>query len=482
MNATAEPAHRRARTKIVATVGPACSSRDQLRELVVAGVDVFRLNMAHGNLAQHEQVLSNIRWAAEQQDRPIGVLADLSGPKIRLGTLAEDPLDCPMGANFEFVPGEVSSQSHQLTTNYKQLLAELNEGDRVLLADGTVEMHVIGKTHNSVQCEVTTPGQLRSRQGVNLPGVKLSVPSITEKDRQNAVWAAQHEIDFVSLSFVRAAAEVRELKEMMFELGSHARIIAKIEKPEALECLEAIVAVSDGVMVARGDLGVEIDVAETPVAQKRIIDTCTRYRRPVIVATQMLDSMQHARRPTRAEVSDVANAILDGADACMLSGETAIGKFPQQSVEMMNRIMLATERLLAEGATRQVEPEMTTAGVHPITESVVYGAARIAERLRAKVVVIATRTGRTALAKSKQRDFIATVSVSNEETTLRQMGLLWGIEPIRGAPTGGPALQDFINDWGRKYGTLSKGDLVVLLASADYRTDAHNQVLVHEVT
>ena len=439
--------------------------------------------MAHGSLQQHEAVLENIRGAAEQQDRPIGVLADLSGPKIRLGTLVGDTLDCLAGADITFVPGDTSKRPNQLTTNYDLLIDELSAGDRVLLADGTVEMLVVGKTQDSVQCKVVMPGILRSRQGVNLPGVKLSVPAITERDREHAVWAAKQAVDFVGLSFVRAAAEVFELKEMLRELGSHAQTIAKIEKPEALLCLEEIVSAADGVMVARGDLGVEIDVAETPVAQKRIIDTCTRFRRPVIVATQMLDSMQHVRRPTRAEVSDVANAILDGADACMLSGETAIGKYPRESVEMMNRIMLSTEKNLTVRPAPQIGPaESGSSGIHRITESVVYGAARIAERLDAKVVVIATRSGRTALVKSKQRDFISTISVSNQEETLRKMSLLWGVEPIRGAPSDVPALREFIDDWGRQHEALSKGDLVVLLASGDFCTDAHNQVLVHEVS
>jgi pyruvate kinase len=268
---------------------------------------------------------------------------------------------------------------------------------------------------------------------------------------------------------------------MLRELGSQAMTIAKIEKPEALENLEDIVSASGGIMVARGDLGVEIDVAETPVAQKRIIDTCTKMRRPVIVATQMLDSMQHSRRPTRAEASDVANAILDGADACMLSGETAIGKYPQESVETMNRILLATERLLLERPIRHIEPDAKASGVHPITESMVYGAGRIAQRLSAKAVVISTRSGRTALAKSKQRDFISTLGVSANEETLRKMALFWGIEPIRGALSNETELSDFIDEWGKHHGMLVRGDLVVLMASGDFRSDAHNHVLVHEV-
>ena len=258
--------------------------------------------------------------------------------------------------------------------------------------------------------------------------------------------------------------------------------VAKIEKPEALECLDDIVIAADAIMVARGDLGVEIDIERTPVEQKRIIDACTKFRRPVIVATQMLDSMQASRRPTRAEASDVANAILDGADACMLSGETAIGDFPTESVDMMNRIMLATEARLITHPPIKVEPDKDQGGVHPVTEAVVYGAARIAERLKAKAVAIQTHSGRTALAKSKQRDMISSIAVSDKEQTLRQMTLFWGIEPAVGAPADGSALRQFIDDWGKENRVLTTGDLVVLMASGDFKAGAHNRVMVHEVS
>lgn len=476
-----QPVSKRARTKIVATVGPACSSVEQLSQLIAAGVDVFRMNMAHGNEEQHERMLANIRSAASQQDRPIGILADLAGPKIRLGQLVDDPLDCPIDAELDFVTGIAPTAPTELTTNYDQFIDELSEGDRVLLADGTVGLKVVGKTSDRVQCKVYAPGILRSRQGINLPGVKLSVPSITEKDRVNLVWAAKKCVDFVSLSFVRSPEEIRELKEMLRELGCNALTISKIEKPEALACLDEIVLASDGVMVARGDLGVEIEIEETPVEQKRIIDTCTKYRRPVIVATQMLDSMQQSRRPTRAEASDVANAILDGADACMLSGETAIGKYPRESVQTMNRIMQSTERLMEDRDARRADLDPSEAVVHPVTEAVVFGAAKIAERLGAKTVAVYTNSGRTALAKAKQRDLIRTIAVSPNEEILRQMCLFWGIEPVSGAPGDGDALGDFIGDWGKSHGVLSTGDLIVLMASGDFRTAAHNRVVVHQV-
>ena len=476
---SSQPIAKRARTKIVATVGPACDSEEKLGELIAAGVDVFRMNTAHGDQTSHEAMLAKIRAAASKQERPIGILVDLAGPKIRLGQLVNDPLECPAGAEFHFVPGTESKKPDELTSNYEKLLDELSEGDRILLADGTVGMRVTKKAPQRVTCEVFAPGILRSRQGVNLPGVKLSVPSITEKDHEYAVWAAKNNADFVSLSFVRSAEEIRQLKVILRELGSQAMTIAKVEKPEALECLDEIVVASDGIMVARGDLGVEIDIERTPVEQKRIIAACTKYRRPVIVATQMLDSMQSSRRPTRAEASDVANAILDGADACMLSGETAIGDFPTESVDMMNRIMLATEEHLGSPSE---ELDQEHRGVHQVTEAVVLAAGQIAERLNAKAVAIQTHSGRTALAKAKQRDLISSIAVSGKEQTLRQMALFWGIEPVAGAPSDSSSLRQFIDDWGKQQGLLKSGDLVVLMASGEFKTDAHNHVVVHEVS
>ena len=476
-----EPIQHRARTKIVATIGPACRPPEMLAKLVGAGVDVFRLNMAHGTPADHNATILDIRQISESAERPIGILVDLAGPKIRLGQLAQEPLDCHVGDMFRFVRGTESHDAHDLTSTYESLIDELDINDRVLLADGTVAMLVTRKERDEVYCQVTGPGELRSRQGINLPGVKLSVPAMNDVDRKNAEWAARSGVDFISLSFVRSAVEVRQLKEIVAEQNSRALVISKIEKPEALENLDEIVQASDGIMVARGDLGVEIDVAEMPVEQKRIIDTCVRYKRPVIVATQMLDSMQRASRPTRAEVTDVANAIIDGADACMLSGETAIGKFPRESVEMMNRIMLSSEKL----AVRDWKPEASAfeyEGVHPTSSAVVYHAGQIAKDVNAKIVVVATRSGATALAKAKHRDLIPTIAVSDSDETLRRMTLYWGIGPVAGAPCqANEDLTDFIDNWGRRNGFLESGDLVVVVSGTGLLEGAHNLVMVHEV-
>lgn len=469
------------RTKIVATVGPACRAPDKLRELIKAGVDVFRINTAHGSRAEHQTTLEDVRQASDELCRPIGVLVDLAGPKIRLGKLLEDPYECKLGAEVRFVRGTLSSDPAEFTCTYPSLVDELSAGDRVMLADGTVSLEVVEQTESVAVCRVTGPGVLRSRQGVNLPGVALSVPAMTEADVNNAVWAAEQGADFISLSFVRSPREVRELKELVRSHGSRAVIIAKIEKSEAMEQLDEIVLTAGGVMVARGDLGVEIDLAETPVAQKRIVDTCQRLAKPVIVATQMLDSMQTASRPTRAEVSDVANAILDGADACMLSGETAIGKYPREAVEVMHRVMLSTERTLARTHADNI-PIAALTGVHSITAATVFGATEIASRVDARLIVIASHGGATARVKAKFRSLVPVVGVSDKPETLRRMSLFWGILPVPGAPVrDGPRLREFIDDWGRRSGLLSKGDRVVYVTGSDVIAHAHNVVVVQEV-
>lgn len=476
-----EPFHNRARTKIVATIGPACRDPAMLAKLVGAGVDVFRLNMAHGTPQEHNSTLQDIRNVSQSAQRPIGVLVDLAGPKIRLGQLSEEPLVCHAGATFRFVRGDKQNKPDELTSTYESLVDELHTDDRVLLADGTVSMIVTRKERDEVHCEVTGAGELRSRQGINLPGVRLSVAAMSDTDRENAIWAAQSGVDFISLSFVRTADEVRQLKKLISDTGSQALVISKIEKPEALLNLDEIVQASDGIMVARGDLGVEIDVAEMPVEQKRIIETCIRYKRPVIVATQMLDSMERSCRPTRAEATDVANAIIDGADACMLSGETAIGMFPRESVEMMNRIMLSSEKLAGQQWKRE-EFDFEYERVHPTTSAVVYSAGQIAKHVNAKVVVVATRSGATALAKAKHRDLIPTIAVSDSDETLRRMTLYWGIGPMAGAPCQADEdLTQFIDDWGRQCGFLEVGDTVVVVTGTGLLQGAHNLIMVHEV-
>lgn len=472
-------------TKIIATIGPASHEKQSLIGLLVAGVDIFRINTAHGDRREHQQRLDDIREAGREAGVPVGVLVDLAGPKIRLGELPRGQVRCAPGSQVRFVRGTVSGSPGELVTNYEPLVDELAVGDRVLLADGTVSLLVEETGKGYAQCRVMQPGLVRSRQGVNLPGTSLSIPSLGQVDQENATWAAENEVDFVGLSFVRTADEVRRLSSLLklhapnAEMAPH--VIAKIEKPEALDNLVEIVQAADGVMVARGDLGVEIDIAQTAVAQKKIVAACNRFRKPVIIATQMLDSMQHSRLPTRAEATDVANAILDGADACMLSGETAIGKYPRESVQMMHRIALATEPLYRERAPLP-GPDLKAEGVDAVTEATVYAAGRLAEQLDAKMVAVATASGETALTLSKYRNFVPTIGVSDSEAVLRRMCLYWGVVPLAGAPTDdADELLDHVTRWGRNIGCLDSGDRIVLVAGGGMEVTDYNMIVVHEV-
>lgn len=475
----ARPSLDEARSKIVATVGPACSSVERLTELVNNGVDVFRINTAHGKQKDFEEVLAKVKQVRIDTGFPVAILLDLSGPKIRLGQLLQDPLEVEPGDQLKFVRGDEASSPTELTSNYASLVDEVKVGDRIMLADGVISLKVTAKTQNDFDCEVKTAGTIRSRQGINLPGVTLSVSAMRAEDVENAMWGARNEIDFISLSFVRSAQDVSSLKDLLGSLESKALVIAKIEKREALECLEDIVEASDGIMVARGDLGVEIDVAETPVAQKRIIEVCREKLKPVIVATQMLESMHENRRPTRAEASDVANAILDGADACMLSGETAIGKYPVEAVETMNRIMWHTEKMLKGRPIAKVAKVFDR--VHPITSAVTYSAASIAEAIGAKLVVVASHTGGTAWVKSKQRNFIPTLGVSDRPETLRRMCLFWGIMPHYVETVDPQVLFEVVSQWGRERKMIEVGDNVVFVTGTGIVDNTHNQVVVHSV-
>jgi pyruvate kinase len=396
---------------------------------------------------------------------------------------------CEPGSEFYLLDGREPRAPNELTSTYPPLLDELQIGNRVMLADGTVSMEVMGKNAGRVRLRVVQAGVIRSHQGINLPGVKLSAPAISDSDRKHAIWAAEVGADFIGLSFVRSPDDVRALKDLVTSPQSAPRVVAKIEKREALERLEEVVAAADGVMVARGDLGVEIDVAQMPMEQKRIIAMCHRFQRPVIIATQMLESMQDSPRPTRAEATDVANAILDGADACMLSGETAIGRFPVEAVQMMNRIAIATESSNQRRPPRV--PDGGSAALNVITRAVVRAAGQMAYDLDAKLVFVASHSGRTALALSQHRSYVPTLGISSSEATLRQMCLYWGVSPLRGAPARDmPELIRHANDWACREGYATKGDRIVIVGGShltagrdreEMTSGVHDVVLVHEV-
>lgn len=450
-----------ARTKIVATVGPASWDVEMLKTLVQRGVDVFRINTAHGDRASHQETLDRIRQAERMLKVSVSVLVDLAGPKIRLNQLEGMPIELVRGQSIRFEQSDRPLTSEVLCCNFPGLVSGLNLGDSILLSDGLIKLSVVEKQVGAVVCNVENGGQLRGRQGVNVPGAKLTVSALSEKDVENARWAASQQVEFVSLSFVRTAIEVQELKNLVAETNPSGKIVAKIEKPEALENLQQIVEASDAIMVARGDLGVEIDIERTPLAQKRIVRMCHRLGRPVIVATQMLESMHTQPRPTRAEVSDVANAILDGADACMLSGETAVGSFPESAVGVMNRIMLETESDCEFRIDTSLEPLSSDVAL-----AMARGAAGIAKEVNAKVVVMIS--DRTAFAKSLSRLRVAipTVALTSKKSVAGALNLCWGIVPV-------VAEQEILSDLqkfkeylfqiaGQKWG-LTAGDKLVLV-------------------
>jgi pyruvate kinase len=467
------------RTKTIVTVGPACASLEKISDLIRRGAAIFRLNMAHGSRAEHQQAMDNIRDASEQLGVATGILVDLAGPKIRLGQLATEPLQLATGTKVKFVPGTQSIRTDELTCLYEPLIGEINAGDTVVLADGLVRLRVLEKRNGQVVCQVVDGGEIRSRQGVNLPGTALSIPAFGEIDQANAIWAAEQAVDFVSLSFIRHAGEIKQLKKILDQFDPAPFAIAKIEKRQALDHLEEIVQASDGIMVARGDLGVEIDIEKTPLAQKRIIRTCLQHCKPVIVATQMLESMHRSKQPTRAEVSDVANAILDGADACMLSGETAIGDYPSEAVTMMQKIMIETEQMLKSRSSRNTSHDECS---WSIPDAVIFGSAQIARRINAKMVVIASSTCESALIKSKQRDYIHTVCLTDNPATLRRMCLFWGVVPVF-LPnlSRHKDLTAFISRWAKSTGNAAPDDPIVVVTDTELLPGAHDTVLVTKI-
>ncbi|GAB6186046.1 pyruvate kinase [Thermopirellula anaerolimosa] len=477
---------RPSQTKIVATLGPASETPEMVRDMIRAGVDVFRLNAAHGTLDDHQRRLQTVRQAEAELGRPVAVLLDLAGPKIRLGDISGGSLECHLNDVVPFVKGATATKPGELSTTFPPILDDLEAGDRVLLADGLVELQVIGTSKDAVKCRVVQPGVVRSRQGLHVPGAKLRVRAMDDADFAAAEWAALHGIDFVGLSFVRSAEDIDELRDYLKSHGSDAHIIAKIEKAEALDRLDEIIGTADGVMVARGDLGVETDIARLAVAQKQIVNVANRHRKPVIVATQMLDSMQNSPLPTRAEVTDVANAVLDGADACMLSGETAIGRFPLESVAMMHRIALAAEEYVRSSGrvVRELSAHDVPGGSDAsISESTALHAGCIAAEVEAKLLIVATHSGKTALRISKHRFSMPTVGVSGNPAVLRRMALYWGIIPLPQAPVAeSDRLLEFVARWGVEQQLVQSGDLVVAIYGTGLPDTKHNGVLVQRVS
>ncbi|MBE9000121.1 pyruvate kinase [Nostoc sp. LEGE 12447] len=451
------------RTKIVATIGPATSSPEMLKAIIEAGATTLRLNFSHGTHADHQRSIRLIRQTAFELNQPVAILQDLQGPKIRLGKFDNGSIVLAKGDRFTLTNRPVVGTQEISCVTYDYLAEEVPVGAKILLDDGRVEMLVeeINRDKGDLHCRVTVPGKLSNNKGVNFPGVYLSIKAMTDKDREDLMFGLDQGVDWVALSFVRNPQDMIEIKELISSTGKQVPVVAKIEKHEAIEQMEAVLALCDGVMVARGDLGVELPAEDVPVLQKRLIATANRLGIPIITATQMLDSMVSNPRPTRAEVSDVANAILDGTDAVMLSNETAVGSFPVEAVATMARI---AERMEQEEA-QHLNLRSVRDSRRSIPNAISQAVGQIAEQLGASAIMTLTQTGATARNVSKFRPNTPILAVTPHVNVARQLQMVWGVKPllVLGLPSTGQTFQAAINV-AQELKLLSEGDLVVMTA------------------
>jgi len=449
------------RAKIVCTLGPATATPEKIRKLVDAGMDIARLNLSHGSYADHEKAYRMVRDALGASGRSIGILADLQGPKIRLGKFAAGLCQLQEGQQFTITTREVPGDAHICSTTYLGLPGDVSPDDPILLDDGRVRLRVLSVNDTDVVTEVTVPGVVSNHKGINLPGVAVSVPALSDKDKQDLRWALHLSVDFIALSFVRSAQDAEDVRKIMREESVMLPIIAKIEKPQAIDNLDEVVAAFDGFMVARGDLGVECPLEDVPFLQKHVVEKARRNAKPVIVATQMLESMISSPRPTRAEASDVANAVLDGADAVMLSGETSVGAYPIETVRTMARIIESTERHgLARMAAIDWQPK-TRGG------AIAKAAAEVAERVGAKYTVAFTQSGDSARRLARYRGKVPTLAFTPVPAVRAQLSVVWGVETfIISQVEHTDEMVRQVDEQLLKLGRVQEGDLVVIIAGA----------------
>ncbi|MDR2975653.1 MAG: pyruvate kinase [Propionibacteriaceae bacterium] len=464
------------RAKIVVTLGPASSDVERLGELLDAGMDVARLNMSHGDYDSHEQELENLKLASQATGKTASVFIDLQGPKIRLGTFAQGPVTLEAGDTFTITTRDVPGDQKICSTTFDGLPRDVTPGDAILIDDGKIELKATAVSDSDVTCEVVVGGPVSDHKGINLPGVAVSVPAMSDKDEADLRWGLAHDIDMVALSFVRSAEDIRPVKAVMDEVGVTVPVIAKIEKPQALENLDAIIDAFDAFMVARGDLGVELPYEDVPLAQKRIIHAARTWAKPVIVATQMLESMIAAPRPTRAEASDVAHAVMDGADAVMLSGETSMGQYPVEAVTAMARIIVAVEKNgFGEIESIQWDPH-TTSGV------VTWGAAQMAHHLDVRYIVGFSLRGDTVRRLARLRTQIPIMCLTPVEKTKRELGLVWGLTTFVSSSHETTAMIEEMDQILLDRGLVEVGDRVVVIYGIPMGVVGRtNTVYVHKV-
>jgi pyruvate kinase len=467
------------RAKIICTVGPSSSSELVLRDLMRLGMDVARLNFSHGTHEEHGRVIERLRRAAEKEDRTICILQDLQGPKIRTGELkGHTHVTLKAGSKVTITPREIEGTASVISTTFRGLAREVGSGARILLSDGLIELRVSRVRGGDVECEVINGGPLGEHKGINLPGIALSIPALTEKDRADLEFGLKHGVDMIAVSFVRSGADVGTAKQLIAAHGSDVPVIAKLEKPQALEHLEEILEVTDGVMVARGDLGVEMPPEKVPIIQKHIIRRASDWRKPVITATQMLESMVENPRPTRAEASDVANAVFDGTDAVMLSAETASGRYPREAVTMMARIVVEAELNVRDFPHRRRERRSLS-----VAETICEAVAHAAEDLPMGAIAVFTETGNTARMISKYRPKAGIYALSYVPAVCNRMNLLWGVHPLAQPPVhSGDEMLAAAERALMRRGRLQAGDVLAVVAGTQMASGSTNFLRLHVVT
>ncbi|HET7522169.1 MAG TPA: pyruvate kinase [Bacillales bacterium] len=469
------------KTKIVCTIGPASETTEQLAKLIHAGMNVARLNFSHGNHEEHRKRIENIRKAAVQAGKTVAILLDTKGPEIRTGELEKTSVELVEGQSLILSMEEVVGNEQKISVSYSKLVADVREGSIILLDDGLIELEVTDVRGNEVHTRVLNNGTLKSRKGVNVPNASLDLPGITEKDAKDIQFGIEQGIDFIAASFVRRASDVLDIRELLEEYGAEdIHIIPKIENREGVENIDDILNVSDGLMVARGDLGVEIPAEDVPLVQKQLIRKCNTHGKPVITATQMLDSMQRNPRPTRAEASDVANAIFDGSDAVMLSGETAAGDYPVEAVETMHKIACRAETALAyDDLLKDRSRESDTTITDAISQSVTHTALR----LGVSAIITATESGHTARMVAKYRPKAPIIAVTSTEKVCRKLALVWGVAPQLGKEASSTdEMLDLAVEKALHSGIVRHGDLVVISAGVPVgETGTTNLMKVHVV-
>ncbi|WP_336784563.1 pyruvate kinase [Paenibacillus sp. MMO-177] len=469
------------KAKIVCTIGPSSESLENTTKLIKAGMNVARLNFSHGDFEEHGNRIKNIKIANKELGTSVAILLDTKGPEIRLGKLKEEPIELVAGERVALTTEEILGDINRVPITYNNLPNDVTVGSTILIDDGLIGLTVEEVQGTEIICRINNSGQIKSKKGVNVPGVAISLPGITEKDANDIVFGIEQGIDFIAASFVRKASDVLEIRELLERHNaSHIQIISKIENQQGVDNLDEILEVSDGLMVARGDLGVEIPAEEVPLVQKMMIEKCNRAGKPVITATQMLDSMQRNPRPTRAEASDVANAIFDGTDAIMLSGETAAGKYPLEAVMTMSRI---AERAEAALEYREIFTKQANAQQTSVTEAISQAVAVSALDLNAAAIVTSTQSGFTARMVSKYRPKAPIIAVTNDEKVMRRLALIWGVKPVLGesAETTDAMFENAVAG-ARSTGLISLGDTIVITAGVPVgRAGTTNLIKIHHV-